>query len=333
MPFSHFSSDPEVIRRRLRARLTLAEFAALCFQVALLLVFVSFHAQNLYPPHDYDNYTNTLYGNFSLYYYAYWFLPIFGFLERLPGEAGYILWSLANIAAIFFAARVFGGTGALALFSYQMIYTLFYGQITGILVGGLALCWWGMANRRYHLAGLGLLIACTKYQLGLPLGLALWLLSDLSWRERARVLIVPAVIALMSLVIYPLWPLAVLNTVRSNPPNNDGSLSVWRWLGAAALVFWLPPLLLRLPRERRFVALAAAAALALPYYQQADLLALYVLPVGWLPLLGNLGYLYPVFGWGALQGLWIIPAIAYLMALGLPLLRRFVAPVTPPPVS
>jgi hypothetical protein len=54
-------------------------------------------------------------------------------------------------------------------------------------------------------------------------------------------------------------------------------------------------------------------ALGLPYFQQTDLLALYVLPIGWLPvLLGNLGYLFFSIYWDALQMLFIVPMVVYL---------------------
>jgi hypothetical protein len=50
-----------------------------------------------------------------------------------------------------------------------------------------------------------------------------------------------------------------------------------KFLGPAALFLWLPPLLLPLEREKRFLALAAACPLVIPYFQSADLLIMYCL--------------------------------------------------------
>jgi hypothetical protein len=312
MPVGTIPSDPATIDRRLRARITPLELAATAFVVGMLGVFVYIQSKGSYPPYDYNNYIRAVHGDTSFYYYGYWFLPVFSFLSRLPGSSGYLLWGLANVAAMFFACRVFGGRVAFALATYQMIYIVFYGQITGVVVGGAALCWWGITHRRLNLAGLGLLIAGTKFQTGLTLSLFLWLFNDLTWRERARILLLPLIVVAVSLVVYPGWPLTTLYTLQTNPPNNDGSMTLWRFIGPLSLILWLPPILLPMSRSSRIIALTATSALALPYFQQADLISLFALPVGWTPLLGNLGYLGPVFGLLALQMLFIIPLLVYL---------------------
>ena len=61
--------------------------------------------------------------------------------------------------------------------------------------------------------------------------------------------------------------------------------------------------------------LVATSMLALPYFQQADLMVLFVLPCGWLPLLGNLGYLMAARGWEVLPWLCIIPLMEYCKCL------------------
>jgi hypothetical protein len=100
-------------------------------------------------------------------------------------------------------------------------------------------------------------------------------------------------------------------TLQTAPPNDEGSISAWRWLGAWALVLWLPPIFFKLIRIKRFYLLLSANALALPYFQQTDLLMLFVMPLGWWATLGNIGYLLPVFGWQALQVLVVIPMLLY----------------------
>src|SRR5262249_22152816 len=87
-----------------------------------------------------------------------------------------------------------------------------------------------------------------------------------------------------------------------------------------ALLLWVPPLLLRLPAQRRFIALVAVMGLALPYFQQSDLLFLLVLPIGWARLFCNLGYLMHRYGWFALQSLAVMWLMVYINAL-LPAVR------------
>jgi hypothetical protein len=65
--------------------------------------------------------------------------------------------------------------------------------------------------------------------------------------------------------------------------------------------------------RQRFLAASAACALGLPYFQQADLVNLLVFPIGWLPLLGNLGFLYYWFQWDALKILTLVPLVIYLV--------------------
>ncbi len=308
----YFSTIPDEIDSRLRARLTLWELFSLGFAFCMIGIFVWVHYHSGSVPFDYSVYIKTAHGDLVEYYYADWALPLFWPLAKLPFLVGYFIWGIAGVLCVFFAARVFGGNVALVLLAYQMLYVLFFGQIAGILVGGLALAWWAMAQRRWNVAGVGFLIACIKFQIGMTFGLLLWLAADITWRQRLRVLLLPTVIVIMSLVIYPLWPLNLLARIQYYPPNELGSISFWRWFGPIALLFWIPPLLLSLPPKNRLLALAATWTLTLPYFQQTDLLSLFVLPVGWLPvLLGNLGYLYFKYQSGVFQLLVIVPLLIY----------------------
>lgn len=270
---------------------------------------------------DFVNYRSAGGGEFGYYYYAYWLVPFLTLLQRLPFYLSAALWLMLNIAGLWAAARVMGGNAALALLTYQALYLLYYGQIGGIIAGGLALAWWGMAHRKWGWAGLGLLIAAVKFQSGLLLGAFLWLLAPLTWRERLKALVVPVLGACASVLVYPGWPLQWLQRLQDNPANDYGSISLWPWLGPAVLLLFVPPVLIRLDQPRRFLALAAAACLAVPYFQQADLVNLFILPLGWLAALGNLGFLFIPFGWTALKLLALLPALVYLAAFW-PGLRR-----------
>ena len=309
--------DAQLIDQRLRRRLTLAELFALTLAISLVGVFIWLQSVAPYEPYfDFRNYLKTAQGDFSFYYYGYWLVPMFSLLAKLPTNLSYLLWCLVNILSVFFAARIFGGSAPLALLSYQLLYGLFQGQIVGIIVGGLALCWWGLTHRNWALAGAGIILASAKYQLGMTGSLFLVLMAQISWRDRLWVMIVPIVTVLISLLVYPGWPLQALQTLHDNPPWDAGSISLWRWLGPGALLVLLPPLWAAMPRENRFMALVAATGLALPYFQQTDLLFLLVLPIGWLAVLGNLGFLFGRYGWVALQLLALLPLAVYISSMG-----------------
>lgn len=311
--------DAKAIDNRLYQRLTLVETFSLALCVGLVCIFAWFQSQGNAYAYDFNTYIWAGNGDLRVHYYAFWILPVFKALTAVPYTIGFIIWNMANIAGVFVALRIVGGGNKVpfALFTYQMFYTLYYGNIIGILLGGLALYWWGLTHRRWYTAGIGLVIALTKYQLGLSFGLIFLLIVDISWHNRLRVLVVPFVVFLLSLVFYPLWPVESIQIILNNPPNSLGNISLWRWLGPFALILWFPPLFLQLPAQSRLVALAATAALALPYFQQTDLLALFVLPIGWLPLVGNLGfYLFGQHSWDALSLLFILPMTIYLWVIG-----------------
>ena len=223
--------------------------------------------------------------------------------------------AVINILGVFFAVRVFNGKALIAVISYQMFYSLIYGNITGLIIGGLALCWWGLANRKWYIAGLGIALASAKFQTGITGSLILLLMAEISWKDRFRVMVVPVLIWLMSLVVYPGWPLQLLDNIINHPPDNLGSISLWRWIGPWALLLWLPPILLQLEPRQQFISLVAVMGLALPYFQQTDLLFLLVMPIGWIGLLGNFGYLMNLYGWISLQLLAILPFIVYIWSI------------------
>ncbi len=323
-----FIIDPELIDCRLRARLSLTEVFGIAFMTYMMAGFLWLYYNNAYNPYDFDIYLSTVMGNQQNYYYAAWALPFFHLLSWLPFPAAYVVWNLLNIFSVFFAARIFGGKPCLALLTYQMLYILYFGQITGIILGCLALFWWAAAHKRWDLAGLGLILATTKFQVGILIGGVLWLLAEISWRERFRLLVLPALIFLLSLWAYPGWIPLLAARIHASPPNDVASISLWRYLGPSALLFLAFPFLLPLNRKERMIGLISAGMLGLPYFQQADLISLFIFPTGWLPLVGNLGLLLPVFGYPALHSLAIIPLFVYILAL-LPGLARCFHKINP----
>ena len=121
--------------------------------------------------------------------------------------------------------------------------------------------------------------------------------------------------AACSLIVYPQWPAILIERLNTHPPNDMGSISLWRWFGPIAFLIFVPPILISMPRPSRFLALLAAAALGLPYFQQTDLLFLFSLPLVWPALLGNLGYLFVFFRWEVLRILFVVPLAVYVYVI------------------
>lgn len=316
-----FTGHARTMTERLTARLSRLDALALFLNLAFAAGITYMAATSSFQPPDYKVYLETTDGAMADFYYAYWLLPVMRALDLLPLYLHFLLWGGAAVGGVFIAARIFGGRVPAALLTYQMLFATFYGQFTGIMVGALAVFWWALAQRRWHVAGFALFVAATKYHIAGPFALLLWLLADITWRDRLRVLVVPLVLGAISLVAYPLWPLDLLDNLRANPPKDEGSIALWQWIGPLALLLWLP-LLLPMARGRRVVAAASAIALGLPYFQQTDLLMLYALPVGGLALLGNAGFLYALYMDRALRAMALVPLVIYIAAIGPPLLAR-----------
>ena len=302
------------VRNRFYQKPSKSEIFSLGLVLGMVGIFIYLSPKIPYAFFDFRIYLNISTSGYG-YYYGYWLLPVFNLLEKLPILLSYVLWSSMNILGVFFASRVFGGKAPLALLSFQMLYSLIIGQISGLIVGGLALCWWGLVNKKWYLAGIGIALASTKYQMGLVGSLILLFSAGISWKDWLRSLLIPSMVWAASLVFYPGWPLDVYHLLLNNPPNDQGSLSLWRWVGPWALLFWLPPLVIKISPQRRLLALVAASSLALPYFQSNDLLWLLVMPIGWVGLLGNLGFFLGIFGWIMLQLLALLPLVVYTAAL------------------
>jgi hypothetical protein len=312
--FDRFTADPHEIDQRIRKPISLSEFAALAlaliFPIAVMLISsVELGGQQAY---DFQLYLNTAKDDFSGFYYAYWLLPLWKFLDLLPLWLTYVVWTSVSVACIFFASRIFGSNTVLILFCYQTLQVLYMGQYSGILVGGLALLWWGVTHKHWNIAGIGLIIAASKYHTGLIPAMILLYYSHASWRERLKVFYIPVVIGIISLMLYQFWPLHVLENYRANPANDWGSVAPWKYIGPIVLLVWIPSFLLKLNRNEKILLLFATLPLGMPYFQAADLLILYVLPIGFLPMLSYIGFFRPFIGYAVDNILIIIPLFIYL---------------------
>lgn len=234
--------------------------------------------------------------------HPYWARWLFTLLARPPEIVAFILLSLFSTALLYFAIIVFQGRHWMVFTSFAFAWTLFYGQIDGLVVGGLAVAWWAMTQNRPYLVGLGIILASIKPQLSLPLILAIWWWSP----SRLKSLAFPAVVVGLSFVQWGWWVPEWLQNLRFTQDlvGLSRNISLWPIIGAWVLLAWPVILWLPLERSRKLVAVAAGTALTVPYFPLPSSVLLLCMPVPWwtyvtaqLPILsGTLGewLYYPV---------------------------------------
>ncbi|MEM5774061.1 MAG: glycosyltransferase family 87 protein, partial [Anaerolineaceae bacterium] len=260
---------------------------------------------------DFRVYQRSIHGDFTGFYYPHYFLPVIYAIDWMPVGVRIILWSALNVFGIWYACRVFGGKWWPALFSFQMLYVLWIGQVAGIVIGSLAFLFTALEKKKVWLAGIALTIASIKPQLGFPLAFAIWLTADITWKKRFTALVIPVAVVFLSIAVSPGWPAQLISSLQTNGPNNWGSVSLWRLIGPASLVLWLPLFIIRLDRSELIFMVAVTSALATPYFQQTDLLLLFSFPIGYVSLLGNYGYIIFWYDWPLMLPMILLPLGLY----------------------
>lgn len=316
-----------IMERRIKRKPTLGEVFGVMFGVLLSIGLVVIRQQQGFDTIqgiDFGTFMNSVEGNYADFYYPNWSIALFWLIRLLYFPAlMYVVWNTLNLLGIAFAARVFDGKSLVALLSYQMLFSLYFGQIVGVLVAGLAWYWWFMRRDQPLIAGIGAVLALIKPQVSVPILITMGLLANEKWRSRI-ISSVPSVVALvLSLLVWGNWIADLLARSEANPPMTAGSIALWQYIGAWCFLLWIPAIVVPMSPIRRLVIITATTAIATPYYIHNGLLSLFVLPVGWLGLLGNLGYLMATMGWAAVKLTAIVPIVAYGWVLWISLREQF----------
>jgi hypothetical protein len=147
--------------------------------------------------------------------------------------------------------------------------------------------------------------------LGLPLILAIALTADTAWKNRVFSTFATFIVLALSLLAYGMWLPGLLDRLQHAPPNAVASITLWQYSGALAALLWLGVFVPHLDRQQRLTLVAATSALALPYYQHTGLLTLFMFPVGYLGLLGNIAYAQIFMDWAGVRLSVVVPLLAY----------------------
>ncbi len=188
-------------------------------------------------------------------YFTSWFLYP---LSWLPWKANYLVWTALTLAAFVAAARYFAADPIRVILSFPMTWTLWLGQIDALPLAGLVMGDYALRRRRPLLLGPALVLMATKPQLSLAV-MVLYLLHTTSL---LRALLVPAVVAILSFLVWGLdWPLQWL----AHRPDFDYTpwlASLWPW----GLVAFIPAVLVPSGISERRKMLLYASAIGLPFF-------------------------------------------------------------------
>jgi len=223
-----------------------------------------------------------------------WLIALMAPFVILPGRIGLVLFLLASIAMCLVAAHVLGGKTIPMLISAQMAWILWWGQIEGLVVLGVALGWLALERKSWRLMVLAMALATLKPQIGLVPIIALWWWSG-TW-IRWRSLVAYCGFVAISIVIWGPWPIWFMQGIGIIVHGTQ--YGAWNSsLGLLALPLFVPALLLPLDRRQRLLALAATATVCSPYmpYYSTILLLCMGIP-GWAYVFAFLGYLPTLFG-------------------------------------
>ena len=252
-------------------------------------------------------------------YWAHW---IFQLLSVFPEQITYILLSLASIMLVYLAVWVFEGHHWLVFTSFALAWTLYYGQIDSLVVGGLAFAWWALKQDKPILIGVGLILASIKPQLSLPLMLIIWWWSP----NRLKSLFVPFIVFLISLVQWGFWIPEWIEKIFDTDflINLSRNLSLWTLFGPIILLIW--PLIFWLPvsRKNKLLAIAAGTAMTFPYFPLPSAILFLVMPVPvWVYILLQLPLLASVVGYELYYLMKIVPLLI-LFWVSWPVIMLFV---------
>lgn len=286
------------------------EFAALIAAITFVLMIPIFSIQSHYLyPGDYRTYMQAVNG--ADFYYPYWIKLLLAPFALLPFWVGYVLWSLLNIGCIYAACKLWGGNAVIALLSYPMLTTLFYGQITGILVWALVLFDRWIARYPF-VAGWCAALAFAKPQLAIPVLLVSALRSKVTGYQYIVSALPTLILFAVSLMVYGDW---VTDWIYHLPTvAHEGSITLWAILGHWALLLWLP--LGFIAPEKRLLFVICTTALSLPYFQLTGLLLLLaLLPLSAFSILAFAGYTMVAWGWFGAGLMVLLPLTIYIQLL------------------
>lgn len=216
--------------------------------ILFLLIFIGIFVSVSFIPIsvDYEHYlTSTrawLQGSTQLYdkgsssfYYMPWSLAITVPLAFLPDRWGQALLNTLSIFFVFLSLRVLvkkipWWATALVLANLFTINLIFSAQWDGLILGGIALGWWAIKEKKPLIAGLGIAIVCTKPTNVYFLIIMLVIYVFIKWDKKSIILfgVAPLSAIFSSFLTSGInWPLRFFRYVSANPPPSAYNIAIW----------------------------------------------------------------------------------------------------------
>jgi hypothetical protein len=250
-----------------------------------------------------------------------WLAPILAPFITMPGRSGYILFIGGTIGMLLYSVKIFKGNAIIALVSAQLFWILWWGQIEGLVILGIALGWFAYQKQSWQLLTIALLLGTLKPQIGaIPLLAIWWWFGTDRWKS----LFVLAFVILATIIIYGPWPLWIFDGVLWI--TNNSQYGTWNSsIGLFGLPLFIPAVMLRIDKEQRLIALIATSILVSPYLPFYSTIILFVFNLPWWVLFfALLGYFPNVVGTTiAWNGIVLLP-ISILAWLYFPFFQTFI---------
>jgi len=233
-------------------------------------------------------------------YFAEWILwP----LSLVPPRLAWPVWTTVSVVGLIGLCRYTKVNPAVVILSFPALGQFWLGQIDVNIGAGLAM---GLLAANPYVRGAGILLALVKPQVA---GLAvLVLLIHQPRREIIKVLVVPFVAMLLSLVVYGFaWPIDwVTNSLNNLPVHvwRMASRDIWPY----GIVFILTVFAFK-PLRPRFEATLIASTLATPFFGVYSYLVFLIFRAPWwsLPLSYIWFVAYPIWGNESMRLAWVLP--------------------------
>jgi hypothetical protein len=240
-----------------------------------------------------------------------WLATILSPFVSLPERLGFALFLASSVAILLFSTHTLKGHPLPLLLSAQLSWILWWGQIDGLAILGLALAWISYKKKSWVLMTFALLLTLLKPQVSLVSVLILW------WwlgKERWKALLISISFGIVSILIWGPWPLwNISKTIRFAGNHPYGMLNTS--LGLLALPLFIPAFFIPLRnRSKRLLAITATALLVSPYLPYYSTLILFCFPLPlWLYAFAFLGYFPSLLGTNvAWKGIMLLPILTLL---------------------
>ena len=231
-------------------------------------------------------YRNGARGDYSQVVTPYWSLFLSYIPAQIPDPFGYLVWITIGTFLVLVTTYRFNSPFLAVLFSYQMNWVLFYGQIDPFILFGIGLGYDAILKKKPILLGIAISLVTIKPQIGSLLAIYFFFSSP----SKVKTALTFLLIVLVSLLVWPGWPerlifeqiIPFMNRPYNNLTNTSLRIPFW-----AGFIFSLLSLVSPISIRNKIPLLLATSLLVSPYstiYSQLSLLSI------------GLPYLFNIFG-------------------------------------